>query len=132
MPYWGWILLGLGSLIALVFAHKGFHGHRSGTGGDEALAASRPETARLFGGAWGIDALYQRAIVKPVGVLAFLIAVVVDQFAIDGMVNGAGNLARRSGTSLRRFADGSIASYGLWMGGVTAGIAFLWIWMGAQ
>jgi hypothetical protein len=48
------------------------------------------------------------------------------------MVNGAGNLARRCGTGLKRLADGSIASYGIWMGGVTAGIAFLWIWMGVR
>jgi NADH-quinone oxidoreductase subunit L len=127
-----WMLLVLGSAIAAFFAHKGFHGHRSGTQTDEAFANKRPALARLFGGAWHIDSSYTTWIVQPVKLLAFLIAVVVDQFAIDGVVNGAGNSAVRAGKYLRRLADGSIASYGLWMGGVTAAIAFVWMWIGAR
>ena len=59
---------------------------------------------------------------------AFVVAVVIDQFAIDGVVNGAASTAQRAGRSLRRMSDGSIATYGLWMGAVTALLAFLWMW----
>ena len=127
-----WTLLGLGALIALVFAHRGFHQHRRGTQADESLAAARPEAARLLGDAWGIDRFYNDWIVQGVKLGGFLIAVVVDQFAIDGIVNGLASLAKGAGTRVRRFADGSITSYGLWMGGVTAMIAFIWMWMGAR
>ncbi|MFT4538814.1 MAG: NADH-quinone oxidoreductase subunit L [Planctomycetota bacterium] len=125
-----WALLGLGSLIAFVFAHKGFHAHRNGTANDEALAASRPEVARVLGNAWGIDRFYNDVIVQGVKLGGFLIAVVVDQFAIDGIVNGCATVAKSAGNRVRRFTDGSITTYGLWMGGVTAMIAFVWMWMG--
>jgi NADH-quinone oxidoreductase subunit L len=127
-----WILLGLGSAIALAFAHKGFHDHKAGTAADARFAAKRPAAARLLDGAWGIDKGYATWIVQPVKLLGFLIAVVVDQFAIDGLVNGAGQGAKRLGARVRRLADGSIATYGLWMGSVTALLAFLWMWMGVR
>ena len=65
---------------------------------------------------------------QPIKLVAFVIAVVVDQFAIDGLVNGAGAGARGIGARWRRMADGNIATYGLWMGAVTAVIAFLFLW----
>jgi NADH-quinone oxidoreductase subunit L len=124
------LLLVFGALIALVFAHLGFHGHRHGLAGDERLQVKRPAAVRLLGDAWSIDRAYSTWIVGPLKLLAFLIAVVVDQFIIDGVVNGAGRLARQTGGRVRKMADGSIATYGLWMGGVTAGLAILWMWMG--
>lgn len=125
-----WILLGLGSVIALSMAHKGFHGHRQGTGGDESFQNSQPGLARLFGSAWGVDRAYQLAIVQPIKIGAFLIAVVVDQFAIDGAVNQSAAMARGAGRKLRCMANGSIPSYGLWMGGVAAAICLLWMFSG--
>jgi len=126
-----WLLLGFGAAIALGFAHLGFHGHRNGTGTDERLIAEEPAAARFLTDAWGIDRAYNRLIVQPLKVLSYLIAVVVDQFAIDGVVNGAGSGARSLGTRLRRMADGSIATYGLWMGGVSVGLTLVWMWIGA-
>jgi hypothetical protein len=46
------------------------------------------------------------------------------------MVEGCANCAKRLGTRMKAMSDGSIASYGLWMGGFTAGIALIWMWMG--
>ncbi|TDJ77605.1 MAG: NADH-quinone oxidoreductase subunit L [Planctomycetota bacterium] len=131
-PATEWVLLGLGAALALAFAHKGFHDYRDGTAADARFASERPAAARFLGGAWGVDKAYATWIVQPVKLLAFLIAVVIDQFAIDGLVNGAGAGARRLGMRVRRLADGSIATYGLWMGSVTALLAFLWMWMGVR
>ena len=61
--------------------------------------------------------------------LGFLIAVVVDQFAIDGLVNGAGALAESTAQRVRHMASGSIATYGLWMGAAAALIAFFFLWL---
>ncbi|MFN0009912.1 MAG: NADH-quinone oxidoreductase subunit L [Planctomycetota bacterium] len=118
-----WSLLGLGAAIALAFAHKGFHACENGPGWDENVARAKPELAGFLTDAWGLDRFYQRAIVQPLVLLAFGIAVVVDQFAIDGLVDGAGSLARSLGGRARSMATGQIAAYGLWMGAAVALIA---------
>jgi NADH-quinone oxidoreductase subunit L len=123
-----WIFLGLGSLIALAFAHRGFHGHASGTGGDERFRAAHPRLGAFLSEAWGIDHAYRSFIVQPVKLAAFVVSAVIDQFAIDGLVNGGGIWARGLGTRLRRLSDGSISTYGLWMGGGAVLIALFWMW----
>lgn len=123
-----WILLGLGAAVALVFAHLGFRNYRSGVALDTAIDKGTPRMAGFLGDAWTIDTKYTRWIAQPVKLIAFVIAVVVDQFAIDGIVNGIGALARDTGARWRRQADGNIATYGLWMGAFTALIAFLFLW----
>ena len=60
--------------------------------------------------------------------LAFVIAVVFDQFAIDGLVNGVAGFAKSLGERTRRLANGKVASYGLWMGAVTAILVLVLIW----
>ncbi len=127
-----WVLLGVGASIALVFAHIGFRSHKHGVIGDEELARRLPRASALWADAWGVDRAYSSWIVQPVKLTGFIIAVVVDQFVIDGVVNGAAALARAGGARVRRMADGSIATYALWMGGVTAGLAVLWMWWGAR
>jgi NADH-quinone oxidoreductase subunit L len=122
-----WSLLGLGALIALVFAHKGFHACERGPAWDEAVERTKPKLAGFLTSAWGLDRFYQRAIVQPLVLLAFAIAVVVDQFAIDGLVDGAGSLARSLGNRARSMATGQIASYGLWMGAAAALIALFFL-----
>ena len=57
-----------------------------------------------------------------------MIAAVVDGTLIDGFVNGAAQAALSGASRLRRMTSGSIASYGLWMGAVTALIAILLVW----
>jgi NADH-quinone oxidoreductase subunit L len=126
-----WLLLGLGSVVALFFADRGFHRHKHGLAADEAFDRARPALAGTLANAWGIDQAYQKVIVAPVKLLAVFVAVVIDQLAIDGIVNGLGRGARGMGERLKRFADGSIAGYGLWMGAGAATLALLWTWMGA-
>ena len=62
--------------------------------------------------------------------LAFGIAVLVDQFAIDGLVDGAASLARSLGNRARGMATGRIASYGLWMGAAAAAISIFFLLRG--
>jgi NADH-quinone oxidoreductase subunit L len=126
--HYAWALLGLGAAVALYFAHLGFRNYRSGIALDQAIEKGTPRTAAFLADAWTIDTKFTRWIAQPIKLVAFIIAVVVDQFAIDGMVNGVAALARDAGNRWRRQADGNIATYGLWMGAFTALIAFLFLW----
>jgi NADH-quinone oxidoreductase subunit L len=128
LPAWQeWALLALGSAIALFFAHKGFHAYQRGASADERFKEQRPELASFLEKAWKIDQTYTWNIVQPVKLIAFLIATLVDQFAIDGAVNGVGALARDLGRRGRKLVDGSISNYALWMGAGAAALALTWI-----
>jgi len=122
-----WCLLLLGAAIALFMAHKGFHAYARGAYADERFKEKRPELAGFLEKAWKIDQTYTWYIVQPVKLTAFLIATLVDQFAIDGVVNGAGALARSLGGRARKLVDGSLKNYALWMGAGAAALALLWI-----
>jgi NADH-quinone oxidoreductase subunit L len=123
-----WLLLALGAAIALVFAHRGFHAFKSGPERDEQYAAVYPSRAEFLREAWRVDAGYASWIVLPLRLVAFVTAVVIDQFAIDGLVNGAGALARNVGERSRKIASGSVANYALWIGGGSVLVALLWVW----
>jgi NADH-quinone oxidoreductase subunit L len=123
-----WLLLALGAIVASVFAHRGFHAYKGGPEKDEQLARSRPRLAGFFAGAWRVDAFYSANFVQPAKLFAFVTSVVVDQFAIDGLVNGTGRLAVGAGQWLRHGVDGRIKTYALWMGTGAVLIAALWIW----
>ena len=125
-----WLLLGLGSAIALAFAHRGFQRFKRGVAEDQATFERAPLRAAFLGEAWGIDAAYTRFVVQPVRMLGLLIAAVVDGTLIDGFVNGAARAALAAAGRLRHMASGNIATYGLWMGAVTAVIAILLGWNG--
>ena len=122
-----WVLLALGAGIALYFAHQGFHRYKHGKKADEKLAAERPALYGRLADAWSIDRAYTLWIVQPLKLLAFVVAVVVDQFAVDGAVNGCASGARALGRKLRGLTDGGVASYGLWMGAGAALLALAWI-----
>ena len=123
-----WALLALGAGLALFFAHRGFHDHTAGPARDARLAEQRPELAGFLRRAWRIDDTYQDKVVTPVRLLAFVTYVVVDQFAIDGLVNGSAGLAKRIGGWSRGLASGSLVNYAVWIGGGAALLAFFWMW----
>ena len=100
------------------FARLGYRNYKQGLELDVKISAGTPRVAAFLADAWTVDTKYTRWIVQPIKLVAFVIAVVVDQFAIDGLVNAAGASARGIGTRWRRMADGNIATYGLWMGAV--------------
>jgi NADH-quinone oxidoreductase subunit L len=123
-----WVLLGVGAAIALVFAHRGFRAYLGGTERDERLAEARPALFGFLSEAWRIDSGYQSGVVLPTRLVAFVTAVVVDQFAIDGLVNGCATLARSVGQRTRRMVDGDLRSYALWICAGAVLISFLWMW----
>jgi NADH-quinone oxidoreductase subunit L len=122
-----WVLLALGAGIALWFSHLGFHRYRHGKQYDATLAERRPILHARLADAWSIDTVYSFWIVQPLKLVAFVVAVIVDQFAIDGAVNGAASLARGAARRLRGASDGGVASHGLWMGAGAAVLALIWI-----
>jgi len=122
-----WLLLGLGSVLAIGFAVLGFRAYRAGTARDERIATRSPGLQRFLGGAWGIDEAYYACIVGPIRTLFFLTSVVADQLIIDGAVNGTAAVARTCADRVRRMTSGSIATYGLWMGASVALIAWLFL-----
>ncbi|HJM55889.1 MAG: NADH-quinone oxidoreductase subunit L [Planctomycetes bacterium] len=121
-----WILLGLGSAIALGCAHLGFHRNKNGLATEEAFESDHPKLHGALSDAWGIDRAYYAGVVTPVRVLAAFVAVFIDAFCVDGTIDAMADTAKRAGTRLKAFADGQVASYGLWMGGGAAVIALLW------
>jgi len=122
-----WALLALGAGLALFFAHRGFHAYREGSAFDDELRAGKPGAADFLQRAWGIDAAYHAYVVQPIKLLAFAVAAIVDQFVIDGAVNGCAVLARKVGGRLRRLTDGSVKSYALWMGAGAALLCVTWL-----
>ena len=122
------LLLSLGAAVALWFAHLGFRGYLAGPEADARLADERPALASFVEHAWRVDDAYTARIVRPVRLLAMLVATVVDRKVVDGAVDGAGRLALRLGTRLRASVDGSVKSYALWMGAGAALLCVLWIW----
>jgi NADH-quinone oxidoreductase subunit L len=123
-----WILLGVGAAVALVFAHLGFRTFMHGPQGDQRLAERKPALASFLSEAWRIDSGYQSLVVLPARLLAFVTAVVVDQFVIDGLVNGSASLARAAGQRSRKLASGDLRAYALWIGAGAVALSFLWMW----
>jgi NADH-quinone oxidoreductase subunit L len=124
-----WALLALGAAIALVFAHLGFRAYKDGVARDQKIEREKPALAGFLSGAWKFDAAYYANVVHPAKLVAFITAVIVDQFAIDGLVNGTAAAAMGAGSKLRALADGSLKSYALWIGAGAVLLAFLWMFL---
>ncbi len=122
-----WILLGVGAVVAVLFATAGFRAYAGGTARDDRRERNSPGLSRFLEGAWGIDAAYTSFVVQPLKVLFFVVSIVFDQLIIDGVVNGVAATARTCGERVRKMASGNIAHYGLWMGAAAALIAFLFL-----
>jgi NADH-quinone oxidoreductase subunit L len=124
-----WLLLGFGAVLAVVFASLGFRTYVVGLDRDERAERDTPGLVDFLVGAWKIDAQYYAKIVYPSKLVAFVTAVIVDQFAIDGLVNGAGGLATATGNRLKLLVDGSLKSYALWIGAGAVLLALLWMFV---
>jgi len=81
-----------------------------------------------------VDEIYAAVIVRPFLWLSTnVLWHVVDEGLIDGTVNGAGHLARRTGGELREIQSGNARSYASWVVigavGVTVMLVVIWIRM---
>jgi NADH-quinone oxidoreductase subunit L len=122
-----WLLLLLGALIAVIFAHVGFHAYKNGPLLDTALQARRPRLHAFLAAAWQVDTSYTDRIVMPIQRFAHAIATVCDLRVIDGAVNGIGRLASQTARASRAWIDGSLKSYSLWIGAGAAILALFWV-----
>jgi NADH-quinone oxidoreductase subunit L len=122
-----WTLLALGAAMSIVFARGGFLLYLHGPAPDRALQAKQPGLARFLEHAWTIDESYTRRIVQPLKLGSFLLATVVDQLGIDGLLNASAGLARSAGARLRRLVDGSVKTYALWMSAGAALLVLAWM-----
>ena len=121
-----WLLLGIGTLIALVCGHLGFHAYKHSNAPDRAFEENSPALHGFLAGAWKIDQAYFARIVEPIGKVARFTYDKVDQFGIDGAVNGSGRVALKAGERVRRWADGNVKTYALMIGaGAAVFIALL-------
>ena len=88
----------------------------------------RPRTAvhALLLNAYYVDALYDRAIVRPLLALSRFLAGVFDVRLVDGLVNALGRAVVTSAARLRRLQTGYTVNYALTMlAGAVAIVAFL-------
>jgi NADH-quinone oxidoreductase subunit L len=70
---------------------------------------------RLSYNKWYLDEIYNAVIIKPFYAISTVCAQVLDVGVIDGIVNGAGKLARNAASSLRKLETGFVRTYGLMM-----------------
>ncbi|MEX1025486.1 MAG: NADH-quinone oxidoreductase subunit L [Planctomycetota bacterium] len=120
-----WSLLAFGALVALYFAHRGFHTYKAGAAADAAYAERSPAMASFLAGAWKIDEAYTARIVEPMGRLARFTYDQVDQRGIDGVVNGTGRVTLGLAARVRLWADGDVKHYALWVGAGAAALTVL-------
>jgi NADH-quinone oxidoreductase subunit L len=81
----------------------------------EAIGQPRTALHRLLLGAYYVDDLYDRAIVRPLLALSVFLARAFDLGVIDGAVNGIGRVVVAWGGSLRRLQTGYVVNYALTM-----------------
>jgi len=124
-----WGLLGLGSLVAIVFSVMGFRRFKNGPAPDQSDARRFPGLTGFFGAAWRLDALFGAIIVTPVRLIAAMISGLIDKLLIDGAVNGAAAVAKLVGEDTRTLTTGSVKSYAVWMGCGAALLSLLLIWI---
>jgi NADH-quinone oxidoreductase subunit L len=97
----------------------------TGVRADEIGKPRTPVHALLLN-AYYVDALYDRAIVRPLLALSTFLARVFDAGLIDGIVNAVGRAVVAGGASLRRIQTGYTVNYALTMlAGAVAIVIFL-------
>jgi NADH-quinone oxidoreductase subunit L len=82
-----------------------------------AEAIGRPRTAlhAFLLGAWYVDGLYERAVVRPFAALSTFLARLFDPLVVDGLVNGVGRAVVAGAAGLRRLQSGYVVNYALTM-----------------
>ncbi len=87
----------------------------------DSLARTFKHSYEIIYNKYFVDEIYDAAIVKPtIGISRNVLWRFVDNWIVDGIVNGVGRQTRNMGSLLRRTQSGSIRSYAGWVvfGGV--------------
>jgi NADH-quinone oxidoreductase subunit L len=79
------------------------------------IGQPRTPLHRLLLGAYGVDWLYDRAIVRPIHALSEFLAQKVDLGVIDGIVNATGRAVLGWAAAFRRLQTGYVVNYALTM-----------------
>ena len=94
------------------------------------LSASLSGVYKLLLGKYFVDEIYIAAIVRPlVWISDNILWHVVDEGAIDGVVNGVASVSRESGNQLRRANTGNVRSYAAWIAVGVFVFTTLLLWM---
>jgi NADH-quinone oxidoreductase subunit L len=117
-------------LLSVVVVVAGFAlaAHRYKLSPVKADQVSEPRTPlrALLLNAYYVDALYDRAVVRPLLALSTLLAGAFDLGVVDGIVNGVGRGVLAWGAALRRAQTGYVVNYALTMlAGALVVVAFL-------
>lgn len=100
-------LVALGGIAVASFVYSGKWQPRAAK-----IAAAAGPLYRLSANRWWWDDLYNRLIVE--GSKAFaIVALLFDQWIVDGVINGTARLARQMSVGLRQLQNGQVQAYAL-------------------
>ncbi len=109
-----WALIALGSAVAVVGVWFGWRVYdRHGLDFDRRLSEGVKWLYALWKGKYYWDELYDRTVVRPVIGLAEKVLAPFDQYVVDGIVNGVGQVTRGTAQLLRYVQTGRVQNYAL-------------------
>lgn len=119
-----WMLLGISTVIAVVFSVIGYMTNRN--------PSFTPSTgfANVLENKWYVDELYNTIIVRPLNALSGAFDRFVERMGIDGVVNGVGKTVRWGSDRVRLLQSGQVGFYIFVMViGITVlfALSFFWI-----
>lgn len=119
-----WMLIGISSVVAIVFSIAGFAANRN--------PSFVPNTglSKILENKWYVDELYDAVVVRPLGALSGVMDRFVERMGIDGLVNGVGKTVRWSSDRVRLLQSGQVGFYIFVMViGITVlfALSFFWI-----
>ncbi|HRO42079.1 MAG TPA: NADH-quinone oxidoreductase subunit L [Flavipsychrobacter sp.] len=120
-----WMLLGISTVIAIVFSIAGYAAHRK--------PAFAPNTglAKVIENKWYVDELYDAIIVRPMALLSGFLDRFAERNGIDGFVNGIGKSVWWGGDRIRLFQNGQVGFYIFMLViGMTVLFAISFFWIG--
>ena len=109
----GAALAGAALAVSAVGIAAARHLYRHGLGASDPLTARLGPAARVLENAFWIDRAYTASVGGPGRRLAAWLADVLDRTVVDGAVNGAAWVVRRSGEWMRRLQSGQVRQYAL-------------------
>ncbi|RYZ54937.1 MAG: NADH-quinone oxidoreductase subunit L [Sphingobacteriales bacterium] len=120
-----WMLLGISTVIAVVFSVLGYISHR------KPAFAPAAGLGKVLENKWYVDELYDAVIVRPFLLLSAVIDRFVERMGIDGLVNGVGKSVRWGGDRVRLLQSGQVGFYiFILVIGMTVLFALSFFWIG--